>query len=410
MVIISDGKIVSCTADGKVTPVASGILNKYISTVKESARRTEWKYSGEGAKFTGTYSPHKDADSAAASVASKAVGIGFLPDGTMLYSMYINGASGIYTRPENGGTEGIFISDNEYRYRDIAVNGNRVLVTAEAVGECHVGIIEGDNRYCTFLTEGVSRESSPCWSAVRENCFYYASAGLEEIPAGNAEEMPAGYDDEISLSGMMKKLKAEQQNINRRQGPSGIFRMDLDTYGIDEICADGKYSYISPTEDGDGGLWYIKYPYRYDDSGRKKPGTVLKDILLFPFRLIGGIFGFFDFFTMKYSGKTLNSSAGASKKTAESKKFVLGNLIDAEREIKKNGERGDSFPGYVPADYELCRTQDGHTVTVAKGVCAYALYKGEVYYSNGSYVLKMSAGSKPEKVCRAENVTGIFFR
>ena len=113
---------------------------------------------------------------------------------------------------------------------------------------------------------------------------------------------------------------------------------------------------------------------------------------------------------MKYSGKTLNSSAGASKKTAESKKFVLGNLIDAEREIKKNGERGDSFPGYVPADYELCRTQDGHTVTVAKGVCAYALYKGEVYYSNGSYVLKMSAGSKPEKVCRAENVTGIFFR
>ena len=100
MVIISDGKIVSCTADGKVTPVASGILNKYISTVKESARRTEWKYSGEGAKFTGTYAPHQDADSAAASVASKAVGIGFLPDGTMLYSMYINGASGIYTRPK----------------------------------------------------------------------------------------------------------------------------------------------------------------------------------------------------------------------------------------------------------------------------------------------------------------------
>ena len=100
MVIISDGKIVSCTADGKVTPVASGILNKYISTVKESARRTEWKYSGEGAKFMGTYAPHQDADSAAASVASKAVGIGFLPDGTMLYSMYRNGASGIYTSPK----------------------------------------------------------------------------------------------------------------------------------------------------------------------------------------------------------------------------------------------------------------------------------------------------------------------
>lgn len=86
---------------------------------------------------------------------------------------------------------------------------------------------------------------------------------------------------------------------------------------------------------------------------------MLKDIVLFPVRLFGGILGFFDFFTMKYSGKTLNSSAGAAKSKSESQRFVLGNLIDAERELKRNSEHGEEYPGYVPREYELCRMNNG---------------------------------------------------
>mgnify|MGYP002794599311 CR=1 FL=1 len=406
MIIITDGKLFSAE-EGKLLPIESGILKKYINVARESARRNEWKYSGDGAKFTGTYVPHSDADSAVEAISSRVTDVDFLSDGTMLYSLYINGSAGIYAKPPDGGEEGIFISDNEYRYRDIAVNGERVLVTAEAAGECHIGMIEAGSRVCDFLTEGSSRESSPSWSKIYPDCFYYASAGLEEQTV-NEENSRSSYDD-MSVADMMKAMKNNPSAVKRRQGPSGIFRMNMSSYEIDELLIDDRYNYTCPTEDDDGGLWFIRYPYRYDAGDKKKLSTVLKDIVLFPVRLFGGILGFFDFFTMKYSGKTLNSSAGAAKSKSESQRFVLGNLIDAERELKRNSEHGEEYPGYVPREYELCRMNNGKTDVMARGICAYALRGGDVYCSNGSYVLKLGDG-KPEKICKADNVTAICLK
>ncbi len=405
MIIIKYGKLFSVKGE-KLLPVESGILKKYISVAKESARRKEWKYSGDGAKFTGTYVPHSDADSTVEAISSRVTDVDFLSDGTMLYSLYINGSSGIYSRPADGGDEGIFISDNEYRYHSVAVNGNRILVTAEAVGECHVGLIEAGSRVCDFLTEGPSRESSPSWSKIYPDSFYYASAGLEEKTV-DEENHPVSYDD-MSVADMMRAMKNNPSAVKRRQGPSGIFRMNLETYEIDELLADEKYNYICPFEDDDGDLWFIRYPYQYESGNKKKFSTVLKDIVLFPVRLLGGIFGFFNFFTMKYSGKTLNSSAGAAKSKSESQRFVLGNLIDAERELKRNGECGEAYPGYVPWEYELCRMREGKTDVMAKGVCAYALHGSDIYFSNGSFVLRLGEG-KPEKICKADNVMAICF-
>ena len=406
MIIITDGKLFSAE-EGKLLPIESGILKKYISVARESAKRNEWKYSGDGAKFTGTYVPRSDADSTVEAISSKVTDMDFLSDGTMLYSLYINGSSGIYSRPANGGDEGIFISDNEYRYRDMAVNGDRVLVTAEAAGECHIGVIEAGSRVCDFVTEGLSRESSPSWSKIYPDCFYYASAGLEE--KGISEEDTRSSYDDMSVAEMMRAMKNNPSAVKRREGPCGIFRMNLSSYEIEELLTDEKYNFICPTEDDDGGLWFIRYPYRYDVGDKKKFSTALKDIVLFPVRLLSAIFGFFNFFTMKYSGKTLNSSAGAAKNKSESQRFVLGNLIDAERELKRNSERGEEYPGYVPREYELCRMSNGKTDVMAKGVCAYALHGGDVYCSNGSFVLRLGDG-KPEKICKADNVTAICFK
>ena len=87
----------------------------------------------------------------------------------------------------------------------------------------------------------------------------------------------------------------------------------------------------------------------------------------------------------------------------------MGNLIDAERELKRNSEHGEEYPGYVPREYELCRMNNGKTDVMARGICAYALRGGDVYCSNGSYVLKLGDG-KPEKICKADNVTAICLK
>ena len=83
MIIITDGKLFSAE-EGKLLPIESGILKKYINVARESARRNEWKYSGDGAKFTGTYVPHSDADSAVEAISSRVTDVDFLSDGTML--------------------------------------------------------------------------------------------------------------------------------------------------------------------------------------------------------------------------------------------------------------------------------------------------------------------------------------
>lgn len=401
MTVISDGKLFT-EREGTLLPRDSLILRKYISAAKESARQREWKYSGEGARFTGSFIPRPDPD-AAAELYVRVTGAGYLSDGTLLYAMQIDRAAGIYSVPPDGGEEGIFLSDNEYRYRELAVRDDRILVTAEAAGECHIGLLEKGSRVCEFLTEGSSREACPFWSLLDPDAFFFSGAGLEERMT---EEPTGSADKEMSVAELIGAMRQTAQP--RRVGPAGLFRMNLRDRSIEELLTDERYNCISPTEDVDGGIWFIRYPYRPEKRDKKSFGTALKDVVLFPVRLLGGLFGFLNFFTMKYSGKTLNSGTTASKNKPQSERFVLGNLIDAERELKRNAGRGEEFPGYVPKEYELCRLKDGRIDTAARGICAFTLYKGRIYASNGSYILTFEQG-RPQKRCKAEGVSAICF-
>ena len=85
----------------------------------------------------------------------------------------------------------------------------------------------------------------------------------------------------------------------------------------------------------------------------------------------------------------------------------MGNLINAEEEIRKNS-RSEQYPGYVPGSYTLCYIEGGKTTAVARGVCAFELAEDGVYYSNGSYVLKIDKEGKSEKICRADGVSHIL--
>ena len=123
--------------------------------------------------------------------------------------------------------------------------------------------------------------------------------------------------------------------------------------------------------------------------------------------MIRALVGFFNVFSMKYSGKTIRSGDVKAKNVSERERFVMGNLINAEEEMKKNREKGDAFPGYVPGSYELCRRKNGETEKIAGGVGAFALAPDGVYLSNGAYLLKMKEKGKVEKVCRLEGITAI---
>ncbi len=407
MILISDGKLF-LQKDGSLIPMESAVLKKYIQVTKERARQKEWKTTGEGAKFTGVYEPGVDPERAVQAVNARVLDAARWQGSSTLYTLMINGRSGVYQRPDDGSDEGIFLSDNEYRYRQLAPDGDRLLVTAEAAGECHLGLLKpSEGRACEFLTEGDCYESDPSWSRRIRDVIYYSSAGLESL-ASDGGERPVLNTMEASLPEIMRELKREA-SYSRRRGPASIVRMDLHESTVEEVLADERYNFTHPIEDGDGSLYFIRSPYESDEGGGKNALTALKDVLLFPFRLIRALFGFFDFFTMKYSGKTLNNAGGKAKTKPQDQRFVDGNLVDAEQELKKNRERGEEFPGYVPHSYELCRRAGDRIEVLKKGVLAYELCRDGIVVSNGSYLLLLRRDGKEEKLCRADGVSRILF-
>ena len=130
---------------------------------------------------------------------------------------------------------------------------------------------------------------------------------------------------------------------------------------------------------------------------------------MLPFRLVGALFGFLNVFTAKYSGKTLSKSAG-TKARNEEKMFIDGNLINAEEELRANRSRGEQNPGIIPHSWELrCRRADGEDVLIRRGAAAYRVDEasGEILFSNGSAVIRITPDGKEEKILTAEKVTFI---
>ena len=183
---------------------------------------------------------------------------------------------------------------------------------------------------------------------------------------------------------------------------------------LDELISDEaqKFSYIKPLESADGYIYYIKKPYNENTSDK----TSLGDILLAPFRLIGALFGFLNFFTIKYSGKTLTKNAGntKAKNMSEEKMFIDGNIFEAGKELENNRRQGDKFPGAIPHSYQLCRRlgADGKEEVIKKGIIAYACRdNGEILCSNGLHLISLTPNGDgyDEKLVLKENAISFIY-
>ena len=125
-------------------------------------------------------------------------------------------------------------------------------------------------------------------------------------------------------------------------------------------------------------------------------------------RLVGAFLGFLNVFSAKYSGKTLSRSDVKSRD--EKQLFIDGNLINAERELKKNAKRGEKHPGIIPRSWELRRlSANGEDTLVRAGVTAFRVddATGDILFSNGSAIIKRDKDGKEEKILSADGVTFI---
>ena len=381
---ISDNKMFRL--DGttrKVEEIKSRALESYTEKVRENARRNEWKTSGSGAAFLGDSPESLSPDAAVKAIHSEIHSLRG-DRGTAIYSITIDSISGVYSHGENSSSDGIVMSHAEHGYTDFDVSRDKIVVSETDGAETHIGIIDRDTSKIEILTEGESRERWPVWSAMKRDRIIYSGCGLA-ISRAESSQKPLMMMTVADLKG--------SGIVSCEESPYYVCALDLDTMELSELVTDStqRYSYVKPHESADGYIYYIKKPYKNEE----KQGSGCLSALLAPFRLLGALFGFLNFFTMKYSGKTLAGGKGntKAKSRTEAEMFIDGNLVNAGKELERNEKSGDKFPGIIPRSYELCRRlgASGREEVIKRGVIAYAVDRsGEIYCSNGNHLLKLT--------------------
>lgn len=386
--------------DGKARePVPSLVLNSYISKVRESAARNEWKHNGTGAAFTGSYGEVQSPEVAVGNIRSRILCVGE-HNGDIIYSIDIDSTNGIYrkSRDRDVDSEGVVLAHANLGYTDFDIQGNRIVATTMFAGEGNIGIYDIETKRFSTYTEGHTLDTEPTFAKWNSDKVFFTSRGL---PIDDGDDTP-----EVSYGQMVSEMYSPSA-IYDEVGPATVCLLDTRAGTLDEILASDKFDFFHPQSTGDGALYYIKRPYQKTSGGSF--GERVLDIILFPFRLIKAIFGFLNVFSAKYSGKTL-SSRGTKRRDAK-QVFIEGNLINAEKELKKNRKfKGESL-GFIPRSWELRRLMpNGEDTLIRRGVLSYRVYEesGEILVSNGSEIFLITKDGKEERIIKEEKVTYIY--
>lgn len=394
---IKDRKLFYVTEGGKGEPVPDGVYEGYMRRVTDSAKRNEWKNSGAGAKFTGAYEPGTDAASVASSVRSNLYCVGGF-DGKLLFSERIGDTCAIYRKNSvSDMSEVIAFSDTAYSLDSFDVRFGKVAVSASYAHLSHIGLVDISGRGgVKLITEGECRDSNPSWDKSNPDVLYYESAGI--LLSGDEEN--EDVDSLMTPANIMKSVRRITSI-----GPSAIVKLDFSSSSLDYILESDNFSYVKPSTDANGNLYYIKKPYVLEE---KKRGGCLLSIIMIPINLIKAIAGFFNFFSMKYSGKTLTEGGTKAKGKDERQIFIDGNLIDAEKSLKENAK--EQNPGIIPKSFELCRMVDGREEKVKSGVVSYTFDRdGNIVYSNGTYIIRLYPDGSEERLVKDRSAEGAVF-
>ncbi len=377
--LYSDGENI-CLYDGeKSSFFPSGRIESYKRNAESVARNAEWKKSGEGAVFRGDVTYRGQT---AEGVHGEVCGVYPLDsDGWVIYTYKVADASGIYKKnladgktPEthiiNSGNLAFGTGMADVANSTFAVSVQRNYFNAD------IGVFDLRTGDYKLLTDGDTYDTDPFISQENSNVIYFASRGVGRDAHGEFVEY----------------------------APSVICKLDTDRMTVEEIAADPKYSYFKPVMHG-GKLYAIKAPVK------GKQENALVSFLLFPWRILQAIANLVNVFVHAMTGKS--AAGGGSNPTAardyDSRKIEIeGNLIDMDKQTKRNASKKDPDFGFVPNSWKLVEVESGEVIK--SGVCDFDIAEdGTFIATNGRRVFAIKDG-KCKKVCNAETCLHVSCR
>ena len=356
-----------------LTEIPCEKVNKYRETVRNIQQRKEWKTTGTGANFMGMATADMiNPDE----LPVRITGLSICGE-ELVYGVNLEAVGSIYHRSFDPAdtSEGLVRASNDFLFGSFDIKDGKLAVCMGSSSFQHVAVMDMNGRYDEY-TDGDTIEENPCWAA-KKNGVYFSTAGYAR----------------------------DQYGVISAVSPRTIAYLDLDRKSMTEVVSDENYDFLHPREAKTGELYYIRQPY-----GGEKPqgGITFKDVIMFPYRMIKGIFGFFNFFATIFGGESLKSggvSNGTKSKQRSQKDLIIeGNVINAEKLDKINEAEGDKLSGIMPQSRMLIKcTADGSEEIIKKGVLDYILDgDGNVIVSNGRHLLRIDRDGNETHIAKAK--------
>ena len=380
---LTDNKITKLQ-NGKIEYLTSQPLETYKRNIREIQKKNEWKTAGSGALFMRGETYYDDTDT---DYAGRFGGLTKFKDNEILYTLNIESNTGLHIKNilDEKEPESFIIRKNHMNIftLDYQTTTGRIAVCASNESSAiNLAIFNDKNTDYQFITEGDCLDQNPTWSKTHPDTVYYDSCGI----ARDNSETFIGF------------------------GPRSVYKLNINTGDLTEIITDEKLDFIKPQEDQEGNLYYLKKPYK---SLYSKEPTSLKDIIMMPVKLAKAIFGWLNFFTQRYAGQSLKTSGSNPAKNKEKdpqELFVEGNLINVLKEQKENEKQGEQYPGFAPKNWELIKkTIDGNETVIKTGLLDYHLCEnGDIIYSNGNYLIKLTNDGTEKMLTKTKMATSII--
>jgi hypothetical protein len=269
---------------------------------------------------------------------------------------------GLFRREAESGKELRLVLRQNLHLTDLcpSVDGTMLAASSQqSSGVANIALMKSDGSGYREVTGGDTVDCSPAWIPGAPNRLLFQSSGL----ARNAH----GY------------IVA--------QGAASIQKLDMESGSVTPILEGPEFDYLKPRVSPSGDLFFIRRPY---EAPRYGAGALLRDTLLFPFRLLRAVFHYLNFFSLMYTRKPLTSASGPAMQADIKSILLQGKRVDAERALR-SARRVQGVPSLVPDSWELVRRgQNGEERALATNVASYDISPdGTIVYSNGRGVFTL---------------------
>jgi hypothetical protein len=378
---LAQGKIRIKTGEEPSRTIDSAFGNSIREKTVRTQQKHSWKSGGkDGSPFSGAMLWGQSAAATDVPLAITSI-CGSREPGALVYSLESGSLCALLEVTQLGAEERRLWNDNRTQIRHVSVSrttGDLVFSVLHENGTANVGCkLHGEGGF-KELTEGDSFDTAPRWLPGEGKEIIFQSAGVGRNQRGQFLKF----------------------------GPFSIQQLDAESAEMTTLLEDSRFDYLAPQVLADGRMFYIRRPYA--EHERIKPLTVLKDVVLFPFRLVFAIFQFLNFFSSAFTGRKLTSAGGPKGNDMDLKQMMIwGNLVRA----RQTGNPEEEGADLVPKSWELlCLTKDGTTKTIASAVLAYDTdADGNILYTNGNAVFLLRASGQKECLLRERMIQQVFF-